>query len=53
MRLIIEYFPDSLLGGLRPDLFEICDDVASVRRASMRDPEPPSVESEAMQAIRA
>ena len=32
MRLIIEYFPDSLLGGLRPYLLEICDEVGSVRR---------------------
>ena len=32
MRLIIEYFPDSLLGGLRPYLLEICDEVGSVHR---------------------
>ncbi len=50
---MVEYFPDSLLAGFRPDLLEIWDEVGSVRRASMRDPEPPNVESEAMQAIRA
>ena len=49
---MVEYFPDSLLAGFRPDLLEIWDEVGSVRRASMRDPEPPNVESEAMQAIR-
>jgi len=32
MRLIIEYFPDSLLGGLRPYLLEIHDEAGSVRR---------------------
>ena len=32
MRLIIEYSPGSLLGGLRPYLLEIWDEVGSVRR---------------------
>ena len=32
MRLIIDYFLDSLLVGFRPDLLEICDEVGSVRR---------------------